>query len=569
MREVEVQGGAPSRAWRAVAIGAALTVLATAPDVRACGGFFCSQSPVDQTAEHILFTVNDDQTVTAYVQIKYAGDKDDFAWIVPAPGIPTLTADFPDLALTTLDVNTAPRYFDNSCNLAKQAGVTAGANETPIAGSGGVQVVATQVVGPFETTTLEAASADVLVQWLKDNGYRITDQMIPRLQPYVEGGMNFVAVRLQADKDVSDIKPLGMTYDGNKPMIPIRLTAIAAQPEMGIVTWILADRKWAPENYIDLRIPDSLVHLDPTRFGQSNYLTVVSSETDKVGGQAFVTEYARPTDEVAALVDQTATANSSVQEAKDALAPLLRKFAYITRFYARISAEEMTDDPTFMPASRPGDVNNVHDLSKPAATCSFGSPPPTPGRCDFLYCGRRGVCADAEIPENSAMATPAVPVTACACASDATARITTTGAGPALYCEPVREDLSGAGADAEAPLSVAACDGFDCGSHGACVPMNGNPTCQCEGGYAAAISTETDAMGATVASITCRPVTGKVPPLPVLPQIGTMGMPGKTVVAGPHDDGGCTVTSRRRGPSVAALLASLALLAATRRRRVS
>jgi len=283
----------PSKSAWIAAAGAALSISAVSVRADACGGFFCSRSPVDQTAEHILFTVNDDQTVTAYVQIQYVGDKDDFAWIVPAPGIPKLNTDLPDMALRALDTGTEPQYF-KGCGgrgtfLVGAPQASAGNAAADAAHS--VTVLASQAVGPFNTVTLEATDADVLVQWLQDHSYRITDKMIPLLQPYVEGGMHFVAVRLQADKATSDIQPMGMTYDGNKPMIPIRLTAAAAQPEMGIVTFILSNRRWAPENYIDLRIQDSLIEFD--QYGnQNNYLTLLSSETDKVGGQAFVTEYA-------------------------------------------------------------------------------------------------------------------------------------------------------------------------------------------------------------------------------------------------------------------------------------
>src|SRR5688500_11668957 len=62
-----------------------------AEPARACGGMFCSQSsptPIDQSAEKILFEVNDDGSVTATVEIKYNGDPQDFAWIVPVSGTP-------------------------------------------------------------------------------------------------------------------------------------------------------------------------------------------------------------------------------------------------------------------------------------------------------------------------------------------------------------------------------------------------------------------------------------------------------------------------------------------------
>src|SRR5262249_43885415 len=149
------------------------------PEAEACGGFFCSRSPVDQTAEHIIFTVNDDHTVTAYVQIKYAGDKDDFAWIIPAPGVPKLATDFPDLAMQGLDVATQPQYYKRSCVFPPPQAAQGGAAGAPSGNNGGVTVIATQSVGPFDTVTLEGTSADVLVKWLQDNGYRITDKMIP------------------------------------------------------------------------------------------------------------------------------------------------------------------------------------------------------------------------------------------------------------------------------------------------------------------------------------------------------------------------------------------------------
>jgi hypothetical protein len=99
------------KAWAVAAAASVLGVAATPSEADACGGFFCSRSPVAQTAEHIIFTVNADHTVTAYVQIQYQGDKDNFAWIIPAPGVPALSADFPNLAMTGLDTATQPSYF--------------------------------------------------------------------------------------------------------------------------------------------------------------------------------------------------------------------------------------------------------------------------------------------------------------------------------------------------------------------------------------------------------------------------------------------------------------------------
>ncbi len=543
------------------AAGTALAVSAASPDASACGGFFCSASPVDQTAEHILFTVNDDQTITAYVQIQYSGDRDAFAWVVPAPGIPKLKTDFPDLAMRSLSLATDPKYIGPGCGrtLSVGSGPTAGAASSDNGSS--VTVLATQAVGPYETTTVQATDSGVLVKWLQDHDYRITDKMIPLLEPYIEGGMNFVALRLMANKAVSDITPLGMTYDANKPMIPIRLTAIAAQPEMGIITWILSNRRWAPENYIDLKIPDKLVKFD--QYGsQNNYLTLVSSETDKVGGQAFVTEYAKPTSDIVQQIQTQPVPTPDAQTARDALLGVLQQFPYITRLYGRMSAEEMTADPTFMVSSATADVDNIHDLSKLYPSCPSNPPPVDP--CTFNYCGRRGVCVSAMVPAQSGA--NAYATAGCACANDAIARVTTTGqSGGAMYCEPVAMNFaSPADAGSQGVAVQSACDGFDCGSHGACVPMNGNPTCQCEGGYAAVFAYAYDSnTGASSPKVTCQPVPGPIPPLPRLPSIGSTKLPPST-----QTSGGCSVGSRTgTGPAEGLLAAVGVVLALGRRRR--
>ncbi|HEY3230531.1 MAG TPA: DUF2330 domain-containing protein, partial [Roseiflexaceae bacterium] len=78
---------------------------------RACGGFFCTNMPVDQSAERIIFAVNESAgTIDAYVQINYTGSPDKFAWVVPVPNPPKL--DVADIKLINeLDQLTQPNYI--------------------------------------------------------------------------------------------------------------------------------------------------------------------------------------------------------------------------------------------------------------------------------------------------------------------------------------------------------------------------------------------------------------------------------------------------------------------------
>src|SRR3954453_22793987 len=66
----------------------AVGVLA-APRAEGCGGFFCSQIPIDQSGERIVFGVHDG-AVEAHIQIQYQGAAKKFSWVVPMPALPTL-----------------------------------------------------------------------------------------------------------------------------------------------------------------------------------------------------------------------------------------------------------------------------------------------------------------------------------------------------------------------------------------------------------------------------------------------------------------------------------------------
>ena len=78
----------PTRLWAVgllAVLAAIVAVLASTQPAWACGGFFCTTTPVDQNAERIIFTQNGDGTVSAYVQIEYTGSAPDFSWILPLP----------------------------------------------------------------------------------------------------------------------------------------------------------------------------------------------------------------------------------------------------------------------------------------------------------------------------------------------------------------------------------------------------------------------------------------------------------------------------------------------------
>src|SRR5687767_5801559 len=78
-----------TRATRLLVLGGLVVGLAAVrpPAARACGGFFCARTPIDQSGEYILFSM-DDNGVRAYIQIMYQGKAEDFAWVVPVMTAP-------------------------------------------------------------------------------------------------------------------------------------------------------------------------------------------------------------------------------------------------------------------------------------------------------------------------------------------------------------------------------------------------------------------------------------------------------------------------------------------------
>src|SRR5262245_11571312 len=83
--------------WGGVAALATVLVGVSLPsEALACGGFFCSRVPVDQSGENIVFGV-DGRRVEAHVQIQYQGAAEKFAWVVPVPSLPQLSIGSPVL----------------------------------------------------------------------------------------------------------------------------------------------------------------------------------------------------------------------------------------------------------------------------------------------------------------------------------------------------------------------------------------------------------------------------------------------------------------------------------------
>ncbi len=274
--------------------------LAAPPLALACGGFFCQLVPINQAGEQIIFHQNGND-VTAIVLIQYTGEAEEFSWVVPVPGVPELSTGS-DALFQSLELATRPQFNleikGNDCPQpvflgGGGTGSPTAANESADDADGGVEILDKGIVGPFETQVVSSDDPTAMATWLEDNGYDLTDRGAELITPYVEDGMNFVALKLQQDRGVGDIRPLIMKYQTELPMIPIRLTAVAAQDDMGVLTWILASGRAIPRNYLHVIPNYTLLNwYQGTQQAYASYQGLITNAMDEAGGQGFATDYA-------------------------------------------------------------------------------------------------------------------------------------------------------------------------------------------------------------------------------------------------------------------------------------
>ncbi len=262
----------------------------------ACGGLFCNSTmPVNQAAERIVFAA-DGETMHMHVRLTYQGPPGEFGWLLPVPR-DVETALSSEVLFTQLDTAFAPIFrlrteFEEGCDIPLSASSGAENDSAPAArDGGGVNVLSRENVGPYDRAILLPDTVDALREWLDTNGYQIPEATDDRLAPYLEMGTAFVAIKLLPGEDSNDIVPLHLSFTSPNPAIPIIPTAVAADPDMGIIVQILGATRAIPSNYLHVQINETALDW----LGQgSNYADVVSQAADEAGGQAFTTDFAGP-----------------------------------------------------------------------------------------------------------------------------------------------------------------------------------------------------------------------------------------------------------------------------------
>jgi Uncharacterized protein conserved in bacteria (DUF2330) len=294
----------------AVVVVAALSLWSQRAE--ACGCFAPPDPsvPIVQAGERILFAV-DNGKVTAHIQIQYAGDAKDFGWLLPLPSVPTLKIGTEEL-FTALINTTQPRYFVNTklngnCNGGiRGLGGTAGPSADGSFNAGGAEggkspLVLQSSIGPYDYAVLKADNKDAMLKWLSDNRYFVPAGTEDVVGPYINPGAYFLALKLKSGKATGDIQPVVLEYPSALPMIPIILTSVAANPNMGIQVWMLGQGRAIPRNYHHVVINDA--QLDWLNQASNYNDVIIKAVSEAPEKHAFATEYAGPSDVMRDVLD--------------------------------------------------------------------------------------------------------------------------------------------------------------------------------------------------------------------------------------------------------------------------
>lgn len=144
-----------------------------------------------------------------------------------------------------------------------------------------------QQIGPLDVATLSSHDPAALTRWLQRNGFVAKPALATAARPYTEQGWAFVAVRIRPSAMNQALRgrldPLRIHFTTGSPVYPMRLSAMASEPEE-VRLYVLGDHR--------TRLVSGLRGLSPTWAGHVGDYTVGADLTKVVaGGPDYLTRF--------------------------------------------------------------------------------------------------------------------------------------------------------------------------------------------------------------------------------------------------------------------------------------
>ncbi len=258
-------------------VSALLAVLCFAPTAWAFCGFYVAKADTKlyNQASQVILARDGNRTVLTMAN-DFQGDVKDFAIVVPVPTV--LQKEQVHVAepkiIERLDAFSAPRlveYFDSDpCapvykinEMRPMQSAAPPDISTQEDSSLGVTVEAKFNVGEYDIVILSAKESGGLETWLNRNNYKIPQGAKELLKPYIRSGMKFFVAKVNLDKFAESgyqfLRPLQISYESRKFMLPIRLGMVNATKEQDLIIYILSPKGQAEiTNYRTVKVPSDV-----------------------------------------------------------------------------------------------------------------------------------------------------------------------------------------------------------------------------------------------------------------------------------------------------------------------
>lgn len=207
------------------------------------------------------FILHDGQLETLVLQVKYSGNVEDFAWVVPLPSLPeenTITT-VSDSIFEELHDETQPRIYRLRDPSESWLGGGGDFGEPPREAKLGaeVQIWEKLDVGPYEVLVLSGSSSQALIDWLNSNGFHFPDKANTVIDFYIQKQWYFLATRVQLQvmsqgsnsTYQAGLPALKVTFPVDQPVYPLRISELTSAKENEIELYVAAHHRMVCESY--------------------------------------------------------------------------------------------------------------------------------------------------------------------------------------------------------------------------------------------------------------------------------------------------------------------------------
>lgn len=379
-----------------------VAVLCFTPTAWAFCGFYVAKADTKlyNKASQVIIARDGDRTVLTMAN-DFQGEVKDFAMVVPVPTVlkkEQVRVAEPKI-IERLDAFSAPRlveYFDSDpCeqlyHLDRPQALPApsAANESVArkrsVDSLGVTIEAKFNVGEYDIVILSAKESGGLGTWLNRNGYKIPRGAKELLKPYIRSSMKFFVAKVNLDKFEQSgyqlLRPLQISYQSPRFMLPIRLGMINATTEQDLIVYILSPKGQAEiTNYRTVKIPSNhnipiFIKNEFGEFYKSMFQTAYTKEDRKVGFLEYAwdmgncdpcsAEPLNPEELKQAGVFWLDDSTPDVSVRPGWRRPVSNSDVFITRLHVRYTRNQFPEDPTFQTTSNRESFQGRYILQHP------------------------------------------------------------------------------------------------------------------------------------------------------------------------------------------------------------